>query len=122
MGAGRLLKLVCTTTVVVVSVGLPVACSSVPDVFFADVDGSGSIDGGDGVSPDGPGGNDGTTEAKPPCTPTGPAEICDDGIDNDCNDRIDCADPACSAFQCVVAPPPGWTAIELAPGTRPNCG
>ena len=38
MGAGRLLKACAATVVLVVSVGLPVACSSVPDVFFGDVE------------------------------------------------------------------------------------
>ena len=37
------------------------------------------------------------------CKPTGP-ENCFDGIDNDCNGPIDCADPACEATvaQCVA--------------------
>jgi hypothetical protein len=41
-----------------------------------------------------------------PCTKTG-SENCFDGIDNDCNGLIDCADPACGATvaQCVALDP-----------------
>jgi hypothetical protein len=40
------------------------------------------------------------------CKPTGP-ESCFDGIDNDCNGLVDCADPACDATvaQCVALDP-----------------
>jgi hypothetical protein len=39
------------------------------------------------------------------CKPTG-AEDCFDGVDNDCNGKIDCDDPACSvAAQCVTLDP-----------------
>lgn len=67
---------------------------------------------------------DGSTDAPfidPNCKPTG-AEVCDDGIDNDCNGRIDCADPACGAFACIAPAPDGWAYLALAPATRPSCG
>ncbi len=41
----------------------------------------------------------------------GSVEICTDGIDNDCNGLVDCADPACSpGFACVPIWPSGFTA------------
>jgi hypothetical protein len=56
-----------------------------------------------------------------PCTPTGP-EICDDGIDNDCNRAADCEDPACQGgFVCVPAIPSGWTAVAFSAHDRPAC-
>ncbi len=55
------------------------------------------------------------------CTPTG-AEICDDGIDNDCNRAADCEDPACQAgFVCVPAIPSGWTVVAFSAQERPAC-
>lgn len=60
-------------------------------------------------------------EAGSSCTPTGP-EVCNDGIDNDCNGSTDCADPACSeGFTCVDAAPEGWTLVLLAERQRPAC-
>lgn len=65
-------------------------------------------------------GKDASNDA-PTCTPTG-VEVCDDGVDNDCNGAVDCADPACTdGFACVDPPPVGWSAIVLAPDTRPDC-
>ncbi|MDF2693908.1 MAG: hypothetical protein K0S65_2291 [Labilithrix sp.] len=58
---------------------------------------------------------------EPSCKPTG-AEVCDDGIDNDCNGRVDCADSACTeGFACVEPPPDGWIPILLAEDARPSC-
>lgn len=62
---------------------------------------------------------DGGSVVGPNCKPTGP-EVCDDGIDNDCNGVADCADPACGEYTCVDAPP-GWSPIALADMTRPTC-
>ena len=80
------------------------ACRSVPDVTFADGDG-GAGEGGSSAGP---------------CTPTG-AEICDDGIDNDCNGSVDCADPACGAFACVEPAPAGWQLVAFSAASRPPC-
>ena len=55
-----------------------------------------------------------------PCTPTGP-EICDDGIDNDCNGQTDCADVACTQWACTAAPPDTWTTLGFAAATRMDC-
>lgn len=61
-------------------------------------------------------------EAAPACTKTSDQEVCDDGIDNDCNGTTDCDDPACAAsFQCVPAPPAGWRPISFSPDARPTC-
>jgi hypothetical protein len=97
------------------------ACASVPEITFTDADaatlaaeaGSAMDTGvvGDGavVTPDG---------NVIACTKT---EICDDGIDNDCNGMTDCADPMCSSFACVDAPPTGWALVALAETTQPAC-
>lgn len=71
---------------------LVAACSSVPDVVYADGDG-------------GPG--------------TG-GEICDDGVDNDGNGKIDCEDPQCGALYACVDAPPDWQISAVADG-RPAC-
>ena len=34
------------------------------------------------------------------CVPTSPTEICDNGLDDDCNGLIDAADPACANSSC----------------------
>ena len=48
-----------------------------------------------------PGTCQGTTCVASVCTPTpGPETICNDGIDNDCNNLTDCADSACDGKQC----------------------
>jgi hypothetical protein len=41
------------------------------------------------------------------CVPTGP-EDCTNGVDDDCNGKIDCADPACGAYACAASVPSGW--------------
>ncbi len=33
---------------------------------------------------------------------------CLDGVDNDGDQKIDCADADCSGFRCIPKPPPGW--------------
>jgi hypothetical protein len=43
---------------------------------------------------------------------------CLDGIDNDCNGLVDCADPACTAGYTCVAPAAGWTGYALYDDTR----
>jgi len=36
-------------------------------------------------------------------------ENCDNGVDDDCDGLVDCADPMCGGFECVPAAPSGWT-------------
>ncbi len=44
----------------------------------------------------------------------GGPENCLDGVDNDGNGKVDCADPACSAdYECVDAAPTNWTGPDL---------
>jgi hypothetical protein len=79
-------------------------CGSVPDITFDDVDG---------------GADTGSADAS--CIATGP-EICGDGVDNDCNAKTDCADPACaSRYACVTGLPADWQAVAFAEGARPPC-
>ena len=56
------------------------------------------------------------------CVPTGP-EVCDDGIDNDCNGRVDCADPACAStgFACTPSVPAGWLVVAFNATQRVAC-
>jgi hypothetical protein len=120
------------TTGVVAVAGIVTACSSIPDFTFDD-------DAGNGVLPDGrvpdvdSGVNDGGSDAPfdgPKDAPgdvlciksNGGVEICDDGLDNDCNGNTDCADTACTAlYQCIPTPPVGWTLTAQSDNTRPSC-
>jgi hypothetical protein len=52
-------------------------------------------------------------------------EVCNNGVDDDCNGLIDCADPECANWQCTPeAVPAGWTVVEYASSTTPpaSCG
>jgi hypothetical protein len=40
-------------------------------------------------------------------------EDCTNGIDDNCDGKIDCADPACSAFTCATQVPAGWSGPAL---------
>lgn len=54
------------------------------------------------------------------CAPS--AEICNDGIDNDCNGLADCADPACSAkSKCEPPIANGWTLVAYDATTADAC-
>lgn len=45
-----------------------------------------------------------------------PPEICTDGVDNDGNGLVDCADPACQSGYTCVTTPAGWTIGAFLPG------
>lgn len=97
-------------------VGVVTACSSVPDITFTDA----PADGGDASSD---ARTDGPSDASvdPSCVKSGP-ENCEDGLDNDCNGLVDCADPACQpTHQCVDPAPVGWDLVAFSPNTRPAC-
>jgi len=88
---------------------------------------------GDSGNPlDGSGGGDTTLTDSPTIpdvqldnivTPDGPlpegscgggAENCQNGVDDNCDGKIDCADPLCQVgYSCSVDPPNGWTAIAI---------
>jgi hypothetical protein len=93
------------------------ACSSVPELTFVDLD---NLPGDGGTLPDGAPIPDGgfQPDGAPPCSQ---AEICFDGIDNDCNGLTDCDDPACAAFECVAPAPDGWSFVGFSAETRPDC-
>jgi hypothetical protein len=51
-------------------------------------------------------------------------ENCTNGVDDDCNGLVDCADPHCTmaGFACTAAAiPSGWTFIAFSDKTRPVC-
>ncbi|HEY5241383.1 MAG TPA: hypothetical protein VIJ22_07955, partial [Polyangiaceae bacterium] len=53
-----------------------------------------------------------------------PTEDCTNGIDDDCNGLVDCADPGCTTagFACTAGPvPSGWTLVAYSATTRPVC-
>jgi hypothetical protein len=89
-----------------------------------DADGAPDGDAGPGdvradTSPDAPA--DAPIDALPDsCAST---EDCTDGVDNDCNNLVDCADPACGSqgFACVPAVPSGWSLVAFDGTTRPAC-
>ncbi len=72
----------------------------------------GDAKGGDTSSSDTGTAGDVVTDVAPVdgCVPKGP-ENCTNGVDDDCNGLVDCADPACTAqgYACVpVSPSGGW--------------
>ena len=85
-------------------------CSSLPDLHF---DADASV-----LFPEG-GNSEGGID--PNCKRTGP-EICNDGIDNDCNGQVDCQDFACrqQGVSCQDVPA-GWTAVSFSATAHPSC-
>jgi hypothetical protein len=79
------------------------------------VDGASTADSGDtGATGDGSDASDGCSAV----------ENCTNGIDDNCNGLVDCADPMCktAGFACTAAAiPPGWTLVAFSATTRPVC-
>ncbi len=49
-------------------------------------------------------------------------EDCQDGVDNNCDGKIDCQDPQCTPdYQCAPNPPPGWVAFAFSESVRSDC-
>ena len=87
----------------------------------------GADSGGDGATGDG-GLRDAGTDAtaRPDGCVGGAVEDCTNGVDDDCNGLIDCADPQCSSYECVPVVPATWTGpVQLWTGafgsTAPAC-
>jgi MYXO-CTERM domain-containing protein len=57
----------------------------------------------------------------PVCTPTEPSEVsCDDGVDNDCDDLVDCDDTDCgTAAVCLPPPPTDCSAAPMSDSSVP---
>ncbi len=98
----------------------------------AGLQGAGASAGGStssGVFPSGAGGNASGTgsitasSGASGCVPT--PEKCDDGVDNDCDNLVDCADSDCTSpvdgRECVAPAPTGWTLVAFAPGDTAAC-
>lgn len=119
----KALELCASVAAFIGAAGLVAACGFVidPDALIA---GNADDAGGAGSEGDGAASRDGGGDppvVDPSCKPTG-IEVCDDGIDNDCNGSVDCADSACSdGFECVEPPPAGWASVVLAGDARPSC-
>ncbi len=48
-------------------------------------------------------------------------ENCENGVDDNCDGLVDCADPMCAAFECVASAPSGWNGyFRVATGTAPS--
>jgi hypothetical protein len=66
------------------------------------------------------------SEEAPPIDACGGPENCTNGIDDNCDGKIDCADPQCAAYACVPPVPAGWTGPvawwqAANPSTAPAC-
>jgi len=50
-------------------------------------------------------------------------EDCTNGVDDNCDGLIDCADPECASqgFACTPAVPPGWSLVAYVGDARPAC-
>lgn len=50
-------------------------------------------------------------------------EDCTNGVDDNCDGKIDCEDPQCAVqgYACVAAAPSGWTVVDFTPSTQPAC-
>ena len=82
------------------------------DASDADASDAGDSEAHDAGDADAGDADAGDADASDGCVYRGP-EDCTNGIDDDCNGQVDCADPACvqAQYQCVPTwPGSGWTA------------
>jgi hypothetical protein len=95
---------------------LPAACGLVAGLGDEYTDADAAADGA-GVEGATEGSADGASEGAPvdgggdAQADTALVENCLDGVDNDHNGLVDCADPACAAFTCIAAPPSGFRGV-----------
>jgi hypothetical protein len=101
------------------------------DTFGGDGGANASEDGGlydVSLATDGAKGNDGSgsdSPAVPPGDGCGGAEICSNGVDDNCDGHIDCDDPQCApttGWQCVAAVPAGWSIVSYEMNGHDACG
>lgn len=84
-------------------------------------EGTGSSDGG---TDDTGNGNVGSNDSGPGLDDgCGSTEICNNGVDDNCDGKIDCEDPQCSpAWTCTPAAiPASWSLVEYVENARPAC-
>jgi hypothetical protein len=79
--------------------------------------------GGDAPAGDAGGADVGTDAHDGAADACGTVEICNNGVDDDCNGLVDCADPQCQAlgWTCMPAVPSSWVLVAYDPGGRPAC-
>ncbi|HEY2511320.1 MAG TPA: hypothetical protein VGI39_10710 [Polyangiaceae bacterium] len=78
--------------------------------------------------PDGSAASGSDASHDAPSTPDacGAIEDCSNGVDDDCNGKVDCGDPACQpAFLCAAVAPAGWSGpvdlFDADSGVPPAC-
>src|SRR5262245_29388782 len=64
---------------------------------------------GYGPATGGAGGSSGGAGSASSSSSSSGAENCQNGLDDDGDGNIDCADPKCPGFQCATAAPAGWS-------------
>jgi hypothetical protein len=57
------------------------------------------------------------------CVPKSPTEDCTNGVDDNCDGLVDCADPQCTTqgYTCVTPAPMGWDVSPLDSAGQPGC-
>jgi hypothetical protein len=86
--------------------------------------GPGETSGPEPSTEDGPGALDVTAGDGPLPDGCATQEICNDGVDNNCDGLVDCADPQCGSmgFTCTAGPvPSGWTVAAFDATGRVAC-
>jgi hypothetical protein len=65
----------------------------------------------------------GVADAHPDVDACGTVEICNNGIDDNCNGLVDCADPQCqdAGWVCTPEVPSGWALVAYVADSQPVC-